>query len=70
MHINLLYCFQRKLENCKQCDTPLETPVQLPCGHKICDSCVVQLNYADKRKCPDCKKTWEESDNLSNVEQQ
>jgi len=47
----------------------MDSPMQLPCGHMICDNCVAQLNNEERRKCPDCKKTWEEADDLSKVQQ-
>jgi len=58
-----------KVEDCKECTTPMDSPMQLPCGHMICDNCVAQLNNEERRKCPDCKKTWEEADDLSKVQQ-
>uniref|UniRef100_A0A3Q1FMY2 V(D)J recombination-activating protein 1 n=1 Tax=Acanthochromis polyacanthus TaxID=80966 RepID=A0A3Q1FMY2_9TELE len=40
--------------NCLVCDHLLSDPVQSPCGHLFCRSCIIKLTHVLGRHCPAC----------------
>ncbi|ESO94720.1 hypothetical protein LOTGIDRAFT_232244 [Lottia gigantea] len=42
---------------CSKCGNPFEsTPLQLPCQHKVCDSCYNDIRKDVYKVCPECQK--------------
>ncbi|XP_037621978.1 V(D)J recombination-activating protein 1 [Sebastes umbrosus] len=47
--IDFLFCF-----TCLVCDHLLSDPVQSPCGHLFCRSCIIKYNHVLGPHCPAC----------------
>merc|ERR1711925_62897 len=52
---------------CAFCLQVMEDPIQIPCGHTFCQSCLddYALSETDDAKCPKCRTVFNEFENYS-----
>jgi phage FluMu protein Com len=52
---------------CAFCLQGMEDPIQIPCGHTFCQSCLddYALSETNDAKCPKCRTVFNEFENYS-----